>query len=112
MLVIDGERVAGDAGSYPVHNPARPAEVVGEAPAAGPALLDRAVAAARAALPGWAGRSVQDRAAAASAAAAGDDLGALLTREHGKVVGEARFEAASVAAIGALMAAMVDQALG
>ena len=31
-LIIDGEVVRGDGGTYPVHNPARPAEVVFDAP--------------------------------------------------------------------------------
>src|SRR6266550_4347666 len=34
MLTIGGEAQSGAAGTYPVHNPARPAEVVGHAPAA------------------------------------------------------------------------------
>ena len=42
-LTIGGESQPGDAGSYPVHNPARPAEVVGFAPAADRAQLDAAV---------------------------------------------------------------------
>ena len=33
-LVIDGAVVAGEAGTYPVTNPARPAEVVLDAPSA------------------------------------------------------------------------------
>jgi hypothetical protein len=33
-LTIGGEPQPGAAGTYPVHNPARPAEIVGEAPAA------------------------------------------------------------------------------
>jgi hypothetical protein len=39
-LTIGGEPQAGAAGSYPVHNPARPAEIVGLAPAADRAQLD------------------------------------------------------------------------
>ena len=46
-LTIGGESQPGDAGSYPVHNPARPAEIVGVAPAADRAQLDAAVTAAR-----------------------------------------------------------------
>ena len=44
-LTIGGEQEPG-AGSYPVHNPARPAEIVGHAPAADAGQLDAAVAAA------------------------------------------------------------------
>ncbi len=54
-LVIDGAVVPGEAGTYPVTNPVRPAEVVFDAPSASPAQLDRAVAAARARLPGVGG---------------------------------------------------------
>ena len=46
-LTIGGEPQAGAAGSYPVHNPARPAEIVGEAHAADRAQIDAAVIAAR-----------------------------------------------------------------
>ena len=46
-LLIDGDVVAGGEGTYPVTNPARPAEVVLDAPSTSPAQLDRAVAAAR-----------------------------------------------------------------
>jgi acyl-CoA reductase-like NAD-dependent aldehyde dehydrogenase len=41
-LTIGGEPQAGAAGSYPVHNPARPAEIVGLAPAADRAQLAEA----------------------------------------------------------------------
>jgi acyl-CoA reductase-like NAD-dependent aldehyde dehydrogenase len=51
VLTIGGEPQPGAAGSYPVHNPARPAEIVGHAPAADRAQLDAAVSAA----PGSAG---------------------------------------------------------
>jgi hypothetical protein len=33
VLTIGGEPQPGAAGSYPIHNPARPAEIVGHAPA-------------------------------------------------------------------------------
>ena len=55
-LLIDGDVVAGGAGRYPVTNPARPAEVVLEAPSTSPEQLDLAVAAARRAQPAWAAR--------------------------------------------------------
>ena len=63
-LVIDGDVEAGGAGSYPVTNPARPAEVVLEAPATSPEQLDRAVAAARRAQPAWAALAMDERAGA------------------------------------------------
>ncbi len=46
-LLVDGDVVAGGEGTYPVTNPARPAEVVLDAPATSSAQLDLAVAAAR-----------------------------------------------------------------
>ena len=52
----------GRCGSYPVTNPARPSEVVLDAPSTSPEQLDRAVAAARRAQPAWAARAMEDRA--------------------------------------------------
>jgi acyl-CoA reductase-like NAD-dependent aldehyde dehydrogenase len=99
VLTIDGEAQPGAAGTYPVHNPARPAEVVGHAPVADRAQLDAAVSAARRAAPGWRALSVAERVAAFAAAAttaaeqlAGRDGARLYTREHGKVLAEANFE--------------------
>ena len=84
-LVIDGEVVAGEAGTYPVTNPVRPAEVVLDGPSASTAQLDRAVAAARRAAPPWAALSHDERAelvgkaaAAAAAVVGSSDLARLL----------------------------------
>ena len=117
-LVIDGEVIAGEAGTYPVTNPVRPSEVVLDAPAATPEQLDRAVAAARRAAPGWAALSPDDRAAAVSAAAGGagaaveaGGLAALLTREHGKVLWEAMFDTATIGGIAAAFAPMAAEAM-
>ena len=68
-LLIDGDVVAGAAGTYPVTNPARPAEVVLDAPTATPDQLDQAVAAARRSQPAWAALAPEDRAALVMAAA-------------------------------------------
>ena len=62
-LVIGGIAVAGGLGTYPVVNPATPAEVVLLAPSASPAQLDAAVSAARRSQPAWAGRTLAERAA-------------------------------------------------
>jgi acyl-CoA reductase-like NAD-dependent aldehyde dehydrogenase len=117
-LLIDGEVVAGGAGSYPVTNPVRPAEVVFDAPAATWSQLDEAVAAARGSFPGWAARPMEERAAMVIAAAeAGvaaverDDLARLLTREHGKVYWEAVFDASTMVAMATGLAPLVDLAL-
>src|SRR5882724_400933 len=86
-IVIGGAVVAGNDGSYDVHNPARPAEVVGQAPVASDKQVDAAVAAARDAAAGWARLSVSERAAAIAAAGqaattalAGLDLATSYTR--------------------------------
>ena len=110
VLTIGGEPQAGAAGSYPVHNPARPAEIVGHAPAADRAQLDAAVSAARRAAPGWRALSVAERVAAVAAAAttAAEQLAArdgarLYTREHGKVLTEANFEISTGPGLAALI---------
>jgi acyl-CoA reductase-like NAD-dependent aldehyde dehydrogenase len=102
-LVIDGTVHAGAAGSCPVTNPARPAEVVLNAPAASPQQVDQAVRAARRALGAWSALSLEERAtqvvAAAQVGAAAverDDLARLLTREHGKVYWEAQFDVSTL----------------
>ena len=117
-LTIGGEPQPGAAGTYPVHNPARPAEIVGYAPAANRAQLDAAVSAARRAAPEWRALSVADRvtavAAAATAAAeqlAGRDGARLYTREHGKVLAEATFEIDTAPALASLLGAMAETAL-
>jgi acyl-CoA reductase-like NAD-dependent aldehyde dehydrogenase len=117
-LTIGGEPQAGAAGSYPVHNPARPAEIVGEAPAADRAQLDAAVAAARRAAPGWRALDVAERVAkvAAAAATAGEQLTAtdgarLFTSEHGKVLSEASFELATAPMVAAVLGSMAEAAL-
>src|SRR5437867_12802196 len=91
-IVVGGERVEGGDGVYAVHNPARPAEVVGHAPVASDEQLDAAVLAARHAAPGWAVLTVAERAAriasagqAATTVLAGLDLATSYVREHGKV---------------------------
>ncbi|HEY7947471.1 MAG TPA: aldehyde dehydrogenase family protein [Acidimicrobiales bacterium] len=117
-LVIDGEVHAGEAGSYPVTNPVRPAEVVLEGPSASMAQLDRAVAAARRAAPAWAALSPAERAelvgkaaAAAGAVVASSDLARLLTREHGKVLWEAQFDAGTIGGMAGAFAPLATEAL-
>ena len=117
-LVIDGGVVPGEAGTYPVTNPVRPAEVVFDAPSASPAQLDRAVAAARAAVPAWAAMAPEERAelvgkaaAAAGAAVEAQDLATLLTREHGKVLWEAQFDSGTVGGMAGAFAPLVAEAL-
>lgn len=118
QLVVDGKRVDGADGTYPIHNPVRPAEVVHEAPAASLAQLDEAVAAARRAAPAWGATPVEERAAALTALAeplmaAGTDaeLVALLVREHGKPLAEAAFEMFSPGGMAGIMPPLAVEAL-
>lgn len=117
-LVIDGALEAGAQAAYPVRNPARPQEVVFEAPSASAAQLDAAVAAARRAQPQWAALGVEERtalvrkaAAAAGAAVESEGLAALLTREHGKVLWEATFDAGTIAGMADAFAPLAAEAL-
>ncbi|MGH3967213.1 MAG: aldehyde dehydrogenase family protein, partial [Mycobacterium sp.] len=116
VLTIGGEPQQGTP--YPVHNPARPAEIVGHAPAADRDQLDAAVTAARRAFAGWRTLGVSARVAAIAAAAttAGEQLAAqdaarLYTREHGKVLAEARFELDTAPVLASLLGSMADAAL-
>ena len=118
VLTIDGDPQPGAAGTYPVHNPARPSEIVGNAPAADRAQLDAAVAAARRAAPGWRALGVAERVAAVSVAAttAAEQLTArdsarLYTREHGKVLSEANFEISTGPSLVALIGSMAEAAV-
>jgi acyl-CoA reductase-like NAD-dependent aldehyde dehydrogenase len=117
-LTIGGELQPGAAASYPVHNPARPAEIVGYAPGADLDQLDAAVRAARRAAAGWRALDVAERVAAVSAAAttaaaqlASSDGAQLYTREHGKVLAEARFEIDAAPALAAILGSLAEEAL-
>jgi acyl-CoA reductase-like NAD-dependent aldehyde dehydrogenase len=117
-LVIGGERVHGARGTYPVRNPARPEEVVLEAPSASPDQLDQAVRAARRAQHAWGALGAEERAArvlsaaeAAAAAVADHDLARLLTREHGKTLDESVFDTGTVAGMAGAFAPLVAAAL-
>jgi acyl-CoA reductase-like NAD-dependent aldehyde dehydrogenase len=117
-LTIGGKPQPGAAGSYPIHNPARPAEIVGHAPAADRGQLDAAVKAARQAAPAWRAMGVAERVAAVGSAAAtaaaqlaGHDGSQLYTREHGKVHSEARFEIDTAPMVASLLGSMAEAAL-
>lgn len=100
-LFIDGQRVAASGGrTYPIHNPARPSERVGQAALGSVDDVDRAFKAAKRAFPAWSALGYAERAAllrrvAAHLTADGADLERrtrLFTREHGKIVKEAATE--------------------
>ncbi len=117
-LVIGGEVVAGEGGTYPVRNPARLEEVVAQAPAASTQQVDRAVRSAKSAQPAWAALAAGERSAMvsdASQAAAecinSQDLARLLTREHGKVLWESEFDVGTIGGMAAAFSALIDDAL-
>ncbi|CAM3525913.1 aldehyde dehydrogenase family protein [Dermacoccus barathri] len=94
---INGARVAGESGREgDVFNPAT-GQVTGRVALASPGELDTAVAAARAALPGWRDTGLTKRTAVMFKlreiiAARSDELARIITSEHGKVVSDAAGE--------------------
>jgi malonate-semialdehyde dehydrogenase (acetylating)/methylmalonate-semialdehyde dehydrogenase len=92
---INGRDVAGNSGRFgDVFNPAT-GEIASRVPLANAAELGQAVAAAKAALPGWAATPPVRRARVMFAFKAlieanMDQLAAVLTAEHGKVLADAR----------------------
>ena len=100
-LWIDGQaRDAADGATYAIHNPARPAELVGRAASATVDDVDAAVRTAHAAYPAWAALSYDERAdrlfAVADALVADEaDVARrsrLFCREHGKILKETLLE--------------------
>jgi len=94
-MTIDGRAEAGEA-SIAVLNPATE-EVVAHAPDCGRAQLDAAVAAARAAFPGWRATPLDQRRAAVAQIGAMiganlDEFARLFTREQGRPVAKAAEE--------------------
>ena len=94
---INGARVAGESGREgDVFNPAT-GQVTGRVALASPGELDTAVAAARAALPGWRDTGLTKRTAVMFKlreiiTARSDELARIITSEHGKVVSDAAGE--------------------
>ncbi|MCI0419943.1 MAG: CoA-acylating methylmalonate-semialdehyde dehydrogenase [Acidobacteria bacterium] len=92
---IGGEAVPAVAtGATPVFNPSR-GEVIAQAPAGGPAEVQKAVEAARKALPAWAETPAVERARIlfrykGLLEGQFENLARLVTREHGKTLDEAR----------------------
>lgn len=96
-MLIDGEWTAGSAGrAEDIVNPATE-QVLGRVPFAGPADVDRAIAAAKAAFPGWRDAG-PDRRAEILRRAAGlihsraAEIGRVMTLEEGKPLAEATGE--------------------
>lgn len=94
-LLIDGQAIDG-AAEFDVVNPAT-GTAFARCPRADSAMADRAVAAAKAAFPGWSATPIDERAAKVAALAdalearAGEFAG-LLTAEQGKPLDQAMFE--------------------
>jgi len=100
-LLIDGRLVPGDL-TMPVLNPATE-ETLAECPRASRAQLDSAVAAAKAAFPGWSARPIDERRQAIARIADtieanAADLARLLTQEQGKPIADATGEVMGMAA--------------
>lgn len=98
-------------------NPSRPAEVIGEYARADAAQVDAAIAAAHAALPGWAAKVPAERGAilervGVALADQADRLGAVLAREEGKTLAEARGEVLRAAQIFKFFAAETQRLTG
>ncbi|MDO6729159.1 aldehyde dehydrogenase family protein [Marinovum sp. 2_MG-2023] len=101
QLFIDGAaRPASDGGTYAIHNPARPAELVGRAAAGTPQDVEHAMQAAHRAFPAWAALGYDARADMLRKVAAAitqdmeevDSRARLFTREHGKILRETHLE--------------------
>ena len=99
-LLIDGRLVAGDA-TMPVVNPATE-EVLVQCPRASVDQLNKAVAAAKAAFPGWAATPIGERRKAIVRMAEvieknSGELARILTQEQGKPIGDATAETLGMA---------------
>ena len=110
VVVAGGELAAPE---IEVRNPARRSEVVGSVAMGTAEHVDRAVAAAHAALPGWSALSPAERAGRLAEAAAALDphlahLAELLTREQGKVLWESRVDVGGAAHILRYYAGLAD----
>ncbi|WP_431927883.1 aldehyde dehydrogenase family protein [Nonomuraea jabiensis] len=117
LNLIGGRWVEGDGEEFADTNPARPGEVVARGRFASAAEVERAVAAARAAAPGWAATPHHARAAVLVAAAdlvdaAADEWGAELAREEGKTLPEAVAEVRGSARILRYYAGEADRESG
>jgi len=101
-MLIGGKKIDGGR-RIEVRNPAHPDELVGTIVQGTPDDVNRAVAAAKAAQPAWAGRTFAERAEVLTRALERIDDGIenraiLLVRENGKTLLDARGELAGVAA--------------
>jgi acyl-CoA reductase-like NAD-dependent aldehyde dehydrogenase len=94
-MLINGRAVDGPT-SFDVFNPAT-GEPFARCPKADKAVLDQAVAAAKAAFPAWSQRPIDERAAMVMALSEGleqrmEEFARLLTSEQGKPLDQARYE--------------------
>ncbi|MDQ8757147.1 aldehyde dehydrogenase family protein [Sphingosinicella sp. LHD-64] len=100
---INGEKVAADTPHQSL-NPSNTNEVIAHYPAGGRGEVDEAVAAARAAFPGWAGATPEVRSdlldkVGTTIMARATELGELLSREEGKTLPEGKGEVMRAARI-------------
>ncbi|MEV4172861.1 aldehyde dehydrogenase family protein [Nonomuraea sp. NPDC049709] len=117
LNLIGGRWIEGEGAEFADTNPARPSEVVARGRFASVPEVERAVAAARAAAPGWAATPHHARAAVLVAAAdlvdrSAEDWGAELAREEGKTLPEAVAEVRGAARILRYYAGEADRESG
>jgi aldehyde dehydrogenase (NAD+) len=102
---VGGEwRMSAGGKTYEKHNPAQPAELIGEFPASGEEDVNAAVEIAHAAFAGWARTPAAQRASFLTRAAEAlesrvEEVARDMTREMGKPIRESQLEAARGAAI-------------
>ncbi len=116
--MIGAEWVASSGGGYyPVHNPARPRECLGEFADSTPADVEAAATAAASAARSWADTTGPERGAllfrfARLLEEAKDELGRIITREQGKALSEALGEVGRAAAEARFMAGEASRPTG
>src|SRR3954466_8892081 len=102
--LINGEKLGGDSAAGESVNPSNLDDVVARYPKGGPAEVDRAVEAARAAFPSWSEASPEVRSDVLDKAGSlimsrAKELGTLLSREEGKTLPEGTGEVMRAARI-------------
>ena len=114
--LIGGRELLSGADRLPVHNPAT-GEVIAEVGLGGPAEVDAAVAAARAAFPAWSASPLKERVQVffryrQLLETHRQELAALITEEHGKILSEGDAEVAKAMELCEFACSLPQVALG
>ncbi|MDH5316438.1 MAG: CoA-acylating methylmalonate-semialdehyde dehydrogenase [Gemmatimonadota bacterium] len=114
--LIGGRELLSGTERLPVHNPAT-GEVIAEVGLGGPAEVDAAVAAARAAFPAWSATPLKERVQVffryrQLLEAHRQELAALITEEHGKILSEGDAEVAKAMELCEFACSLPQVALG